>query len=78
MTQTKPEITVEVDLYVTRRRRVHQVRDGAAEAIFYAQGVGDLLRWLHENDHHNFMVIDGTSRFQIALSTPREALTPEE
>ena len=78
MTQSPVQITVEVDLYVTRRNRVHQVRNDNMEAIFYAKSVGDLLRWLYENGHHTFMVIDDESRFQIALSIPRALPHPSE
>ena len=70
MTQSTPAILVRIDLYTTRRKKVHEVTNASEEAIFYAETLGDLLRWLHENDHTDFEVIDETSRFRIALSVP--------
>ncbi len=62
------ELTVYIDLAMTRRRRAHEVCNASGAAIFHAQTVGDLLAWLHENDHHEFNVIDGDARYHITLS----------
>lgn len=63
-------LVVEVDLPVTRRRKIHQVGFPGQAPIHHEKDIGPLLAWLHENDHHEFVVVDGDNQFLISMSVP--------
>jgi len=63
-------VTVEVDLRVTRRRKIHQVAYPGEDPIHHEQDVGPLLEWLWENDHHEFVVVDGSKQYLISMRVP--------
>ena len=66
----KLRLVVEVDIPVTRRRRIHQAGYPREPALYHSQTIGDLLRWLVDNEHHEIVIVDGEHEYLISLSVP--------
>ena len=64
------KITVEVDLQITRRRRVHEVANGYGVTLSHHQTIADLLQWLHANGHDKFKITAGDETYLIQMTVP--------
>ena len=63
-------VRVEVDLPITRRRRVHEIVNCDGEVLSHHQTVGGLFSWLHEHDHHEIVIVDGDANYLVNFSVP--------
>ncbi len=63
-------VRVEVDLPITRRRRVHEIVSPDGTVLSYHQYIGGLFSWLHENDHHEFVIVDGNANYLVSFTVP--------
>ena len=59
---------VELDLYIARRRRLHEVRNPAGEAVFHAQHVMNVLEWLADNNIGTALFTDGDTEFTVSFA----------
>lgn len=60
--------TLNPDVYLTRRQRLHFILDDAGELAWSGKSLGGALRWLHEK---------GVTRFQIEGQEPDEKFLVE-
>ncbi len=67
MTDQAKRLRVEVDIPITRRRRIHSVFDALGKQLFHCQTVSDLLGWLAENDYQHLLVIDADAEYHVDL-----------
>ena len=56
---------VDLDIYVARRKRVHQVRDPSGAPVFHAPLVLDVLNWLAEKGITRARFTDDASSFDV-------------
>lgn len=63
-------LTVEVDLPVTRRRKIHQAGYPGKDPIHHEKDIGPLLKWLYENEFHEFVFVDGDDQYLISMRVP--------
>ncbi len=61
-------VTVEFDIPVNRRTRIHSVLDGNADPIFHSRSLTDVLDYLIENEVHDFELLDEDRHYAIKLS----------
>ena len=74
MTFPPPSAIVDVDVPITRRRRLHTVYALDGTALFSVATIGDLLSWLSDNDHSTVKVVDGSNEFLLTVGL---AITPD-
>ncbi len=63
-------VTVEIDIPVTRRTKIHAVVDGDGVERFHARRISDVLEFLLEHDCKRFVLLDEDVEFQVSLSKP--------
>lgn len=65
---TKRPVTVELDIYIARRKRSHSVIDADGETVFHAPNMADILTWLDGQDIRTATFVDGDDRFSVVFS----------
>ncbi len=58
---------VELDLYIARRRRLHEVRRPDGIAVFHAAHVVQVLDWLVDNDIGSAEFTDDETTFLVTF-----------
>lgn len=61
-------VTVEIDIPVTRRTKVHSIIDGDGVEVFHARKISDVFDHLLEHDVHNFTILDDFSSYRLVLT----------
>lgn len=69
---------VSVDLYIARRRRIHEVRDPNGVAVFHAPHIIQVLEWLVDNDIGVAEFTDDDACFVVNFSRQSSPVTPEK
>ncbi len=65
-----PPVTVEIDIPVTRRTKIHAVCDGDGDQIFHSRRITQVFKYLVENGVEDFELLDEDDCFMIKLSRP--------
>ncbi len=68
--EPRPPLTVEIDIPITRRLKMHAVLDRDGVQIFHTRRLGDLFIWLLDNDTHEFTMLSAGDEFRITLHAP--------
>ena len=63
-------VTVELDMALTRRSRVHAVIDGNGEQVYHAKRFSEVLVWLMDHDQSKALLIDERERFYVVFHRP--------
>ncbi len=66
----KLPVSVEIDLPVTRRTKIHEVSDGDGEPIFHSRRISQVFSYLLDNDVQTFELLDEDDVFVVNLSRP--------
>lgn len=67
MEQLSTPLRVDLDLPVTRRNRVHEVRDAQDVPVFYAREISAVFAWLCDNEVNQVTVHDVDLDFIITV-----------
>ena len=67
MADSKPTWRVEFDVYIARRRRVHQVQDASGAVVARFQHVEDVFDHLHINDVTQFLLVTREAAYMVDL-----------
>ncbi len=59
--------TVQADIYVARRKRIHQIIDPAGLAVFSAPHILDVLVWLADKDLTTARFTDEETSFTVTF-----------
>jgi len=59
--------TIEIDLQLTRRRRVHEIQDSTGQVLAHVQELGDLIEFLLEHNQNTVWLLDGAERFELTV-----------
>jgi hypothetical protein len=62
-----PEWSVELDIQITRRRRAHSILNPAGEAVWHAAGIGEVIRWLADQDVSSALFIEPEGVYRIGF-----------
>ena len=63
-------VTVYLDLKIHRRKRVHEIQDTSGQPLAHFQTIGEIFRWLVDNDHQTVCLIDDEDRYLVTIDTP--------
>lgn len=63
-------LTVEIDIPITRRLKLHAVVDGNGQQIFHSRRITQVFTWLLENGIPEFTMLDEDTEFQVHLKPP--------
>ncbi len=69
---------VELDLYVARRRRLHEVRQPNGAAVFHAPHLTQVLNWLIDNGVGSAEFTDDDVTFVVSFSRKTSPPPPDE
>ncbi len=64
----KLPVTVEFDILVNRRTRIHTVIDAAADPIYHSRRLTDIFDFLIESEVQEFELLDDDRHYAIKLS----------
>ncbi len=78
MSRTNPRtpLTVEIDIPITRRLKLHAVLDRNGDQIYHSRRLSDLFSWLLDNDIGEFTMLDGTLKYAVSLRSTLEPVQP--
>lgn len=62
--------TVEIDIAITRRLKLHAVVDGNGEQIYHSRKICEIFAWLLEHAPGEITLVDDDHEFQIMLRPP--------
>lgn len=60
-----PPLTVQIDLYIARRKRVHAVVNSAAETLFHDPYIIRVMDWLADQDINRVRFADEEHAFIV-------------
>ncbi len=63
-------ITVEIDIPITRRMKLHAVVDGDDTQIFHSRRLSEVFAFLLEHEIGQFRLVDRDADFRIYLRPP--------
>ncbi len=63
----RPRYTVNLDIYVARRTRIHQVTDLEDNAVFHAALLVDVLNWIAEQGATTIRFTDEETNFDVHI-----------
>ncbi len=66
----RPPITVEIDIPITRRMKLHAVVDGDDTQIFHSRRVSEVFTFLLEHEVGEFRLVDRDASFRVTLRPP--------
>lgn len=66
-------VTVEIDIPVTRRLKIHAVVDGAGEQVFHSRRISEVFTYLVDNGISEFTMLDEDAEFRVTLRAPLAA-----
>ncbi len=70
MSRILEPVTVEIDIPVTRRTKIHAVCDGDGEQIFHSRKISQVFNYLVDHGVEVFELLDEDDSFMIKLSRP--------
>ncbi len=70
LTSLQPPITVEVDIPITRRLKLHAVVDGDDTQVFHSRRLSEVFAWLLEHEVGEFRLVDRDADFRVTLRPP--------
>lgn len=72
MPRTDPHtpLTVEIDIPITRRLKMHAVIDRDGEQIFHSRRLSEVFVWLLINEVGEFTMLDGDVEIAVSLRNP--------
>ncbi len=78
MPRTEPAtpLTVEIDIPITRRLKLHAVLDRDGEQIFHSRRLSDVFTWLLDNDIGEFTMLDGNLKYAVSLRSSLQPIQP--
>lgn len=71
----KKPITLEIDVPITRRLKLHAVVNGHGVQIFHSRRISDAFAFLLEHDVGEFKMVDDDAEFRVSLKPPLSPLT---
>ncbi len=69
-TSLRPPITVEVDIPITRRLKLHAVVDGGDTQVFHSRRLSEVFSFLLEHEVGEFRLVDRDASFRVTLRPP--------
>ncbi len=75
-TSPRTPLTVEIDIPITRRLKLHAVADRDGEQIFHSRRLSDVFSWLLDNDIGEFTMLDGTLKYAVSLRSSLKPVQP--
>ncbi len=66
----RPPLTVEIDIPVTRRLKLHAVTDVTGTQIFHSRRLSELFSFLADHEVGEFTLVDGDAEFRVSLTRP--------
>lgn len=69
-TEPLQPITVEIDIPITRRLKMHAVVDGNGVQIFHSKRISEVFTWILDNEITDFTMLDGHAEFRVYLRAP--------
>ncbi len=70
MSAIKEPVTVEIDIPVTRRTKIHAVYDGNGDQVFHSRRISQVFDYLLEHSVQAFELLDDDVGYLIGLSRP--------
>lgn len=61
-------VTVEIDIPVTRRTKIHSVIDGDGVEVFHARKISDVFDHLIAHEVSNFTILDDDASYCLVLT----------
>ncbi len=66
----RPPVTVEIDIPITRRMKLHAVVDGEDTQVFHSKRLSEVFAWLLEHEVGEFRLADRDASFRVTLRPP--------
>lgn len=63
-------VTVEIDIPVTRRTKIHAVVNGDGVQVYHSRRLSDVLEYLIDREVVAFEILDEDVAFQLTLRKP--------
>jgi hypothetical protein len=60
-------ITLEVDVPITRRLKLHAVVNGAGEQVFHSRRISEVFGFLAEHGLNEFTMLDEDAEFRVHI-----------
>ncbi len=65
-----PPVTVEIDIPITRRQKLHAVVNGRGVQVFHSRRFSEVLTYLLNHHVRTFKLIDFDAEFRLNLRPP--------
>jgi len=66
-------LSVELDLSLSRRQRVHAILDSEGRVIHHEVRMSAVFAWLCDEDQHKIVMVDGDDRFNVLVTRAAKA-----
>ncbi len=66
----RPPVTVEIDIPITRRMKLHAVVDGDDTQVFHSRRLSEVFAFLLEHEIGEFRLVDRDADFRVTLRPP--------
>ncbi len=72
----KGPYTVQFDIAITRRLKMHAVCDRTGRQVYHSRRIADVFAWLLEIDAGEFTMLDEDIEFRVSLKPPLPPTSP--
>ncbi len=75
-TEPRTPLTVDIDIPITRRLKLHAVTDRDGDQIFHSRRLSDVFSWLLDHDIGEFTMLDGNLKYAVSLRSCLDPVQP--